>query len=624
MTNRKALLFCGTALAWLLAAWPTAATAAEAAALDTPAWLPWQAQAIPVGNERDGFVDSVQGRITYSDPGSCEANVSVPYMAKVPDENRLLLLVTTGEQNLRSHLLSSTDEGETWQEYTRPEDDRCGWGGLACCGNGIMFTTGRRSADGGHHWVTREMGDSTWRFGRNAYEWDPPVLDPKSNGQHLLVASCYTRFTLTPEAKAMALLQESFDGGQTWSERRGVPEFAGACEVALAYNAQGELVAAMRTISTPAPTDDHGTRLEYSYSTDGGKTWAAPKVIAGNGRHHPSMALLPDGRMVMSYVVRTGYPMVGDEFAYGIEAVVSSDGGHTWDTDHRYILSRWTSDCVVTDAKGYSFQGEHYLFAPQCTSTVYLPQSDCLVTAYGTFQNARNLLSEGESRPRQVALVKWKPLDSYSQEKAPPPPALTADEALARLRDNPYWSVNYVAVNGLPDCGWSNHYPPQALSLHDGWLRLDNRGRSTACSLHVRGTDHLERINGPVGLRLKARVVECDDGGKPLRLVLASTLGCGRDKYRFLLFIDRDANVRTPFGDFTLPVGRDTSFTLEIYANPATRRAYLWLDGQLVADTEFTPEYEPAEDPARLYIGHGSGAIGGIVEIADFKFGQVK
>ena len=625
MTSRSPFLFWVLA-AWLLSAWPSAAKADEATVLDTPTWLPWENCTIAVGNERDGFMDQTQGRIRYSDPKTCEGRVQSPFLAKIPDEDKILLLLTCGESAPHTCLLASTDECETWQNHNRPGDDSFGWGGLTCCGNGVMLICGSncRSTDGGHHWDWKSYG-GVERFGTPAYEWDPGLVDPKSNGRHIYMASYYMRNFHWPEAKTEALMRESFDAGETWTEHRGIPEFAGACEVALAYNAQGEIVAAMRASTLMAPTDDHADRLEYSYSKDGGRTWAPPKVVAGNGRHHPSMALLPDGRMVMSYVVRLGYPREPDgKQAYGIEAVVSSDGGHTWDTDHRYVLSRWTSDCMVTDDSGRTFQVEHYMFAPQCTSTLYLPKSDCLVTVYGTFQNARRFLRPGESRPYQVAMVKWKPLDSYSQEKAAPPPALTAAAALARLRANPYWSVNYVAANGLPDCGWINRYPEQALSLHDGWLRMDHRNLGTSASINARGVDHMERVNGPVGLRLKARGVECDDGGKPLRLIIYSVLSCGRDKYSFHLFITRDANVQTSFGDFTLPVGRDTSFTLETYADPATRHAYLWLDGQLVADTEFTPQYEPPEAPARLYIGHGSAGIGGIVEVADFKFGQVK
>ena len=61
------------------------------------------------------------------------------------------------------------------------------------------------------------------------------------------------------------------------------------------------------------------------------------------GRHHPSLVLMPDGQIVMTYVVRKGYLNTSEGFPrFGIEAVVSRDHGRTWDLDHKYILHQWS------------------------------------------------------------------------------------------------------------------------------------------------------------------------------------------------------------------------------------------------------------------------------------------
>jgi len=54
------------------------------------------------------------------------------------------------------------------------------------------------------------------------------------------------------------------------------------------------------------------------------------------GRHHPSLVLMPDGDIVMTYVVRKGgYVDSKDGFPqFGVEAIVSHDHGRTWDLDH--------------------------------------------------------------------------------------------------------------------------------------------------------------------------------------------------------------------------------------------------------------------------------------------------
>ncbi len=48
---------------------------------------------------------------------------------------------------------------------------------------------------------------------------------------------------------------------------------------------------------------------------------------------------MPNGDMVMTYVVRKGYIDASDGYPqFGIEAVVSRDNGRTWDMDHRHLF----------------------------------------------------------------------------------------------------------------------------------------------------------------------------------------------------------------------------------------------------------------------------------------------
>ena len=615
----------------LMAAWALNAMASMAADEAPSAWLPWQQETIRVGNERDGFHDTVAVRRRLSNPAYGNGHMKMPYLAQVPDEKRLLLMVHCGFEGAASaadcqnYLMESTDEGETWSAPFSPwqEPMTSGWG-LTCCGNGVILIGNghSRSVDGGKTWQWRPL-EVDPRFGKFIIGWDPCFVFPDSQGRHLLDMAYFTRNFELPESKLLPLVRESHDAGETWSPWRGIPEFPGVSEITIIANAQGELVAAMRATTLMAPSNDHSDRLEYSISKDGGKTWAPPKVVAGSGRHHPSMALLPDGRIAMTYVVRHGYPDEDGRHVYGIEAVLSHDGGHTWDVDHRYQLARWTHDCVVLDERQNPVQVEKFWGAPQATSTVYLAESKELITAYGTSQNISHRVG-GEILPRQCALVKWRPLDNYSAVKDAPPPPIPAEEALRTLRANTFWLANYDARIGYPDGGWIQRYPRRVVSLHDGWLHLDHRPH-TGNAYALRGTDLLDLATGAVGLRMRLNVPPEDDPGFGERCMVYAVVGSGRDKFEVLLGLDANAQLfdSRPFKRVPLPTRAGTPFLLEAWFDPRSQWARLWIDGELVAEASLAGCFVAPEYPCRLWFGRGTPRTGGTIDIAEFKFGEL-
>ena len=108
-----------------------------------------------------------------------------------------------------------------------------------------------------------------------------------------------------------AYLRSSTDGGQTWSTGIQVPQWNGVSEVDIVRAANGNLVAACRTdISDafPGETLDWYEGLGVSISKDGGNTWSNVNKLYDYGRHHASMLLMPNNDIVMTYVVRLGYP----------------------------------------------------------------------------------------------------------------------------------------------------------------------------------------------------------------------------------------------------------------------------------------------------------------------------
>ena len=110
------------------------------------------------------------------------------------------------------------------------------------------------------------------------------------------------------------------------------------------------------------------------------------------------MVVLPDGRIVMTYGVRLGYPDApGGLPRFGVEAAVSPDQGKTWDLEHRYVLVSWRGNIPSASPNAW-------FCSVQSTSTVILPDG-ALVTAFGTgFANPES----AASCKMDVALVRWK------------------------------------------------------------------------------------------------------------------------------------------------------------------------------------------------------------------------
>ena len=145
---------------------------------------------------------------------------------------------------------------------------------------------------------------------------------------------------------------------------------------------------------------DHYEGLGVSISQDEGRTWSEVEKLYDWGRHHPSMVLLPDGDIVMTYVARKGYVDTPEGYPqFGVEAVTSHDNGRTWDLDHRYILAAWPGN-RTDERKWYQ--------SCQQTSSVLLPDGSIL-TVFGT--GYRATVSEDDPvrfRPRDVGLVNWR------------------------------------------------------------------------------------------------------------------------------------------------------------------------------------------------------------------------
>jgi hypothetical protein len=333
------------------------------------------------------------------------APARVPYLAYMPEKDRVAMLVQM-DQGLAISL--SNDRGATWSQ-PKP----IGQGGLSLTYLGEGTLLGERS-------ISRDYGE-TWQelpAQDNGETWLPALVDrDPTTGKVTRILRGFWR----PIRKwspgltgpyAQARVKSSFDEGKTWRDEVIPKEWLSVSEVTLVRAKNGNIIAACRLdlnqrLEATAMDDYTGTGV--SISKDNGLTWTNPfdskNVLYDFGRHHAWMVCMPDGRIVMTYIVRRGYPDSADGFPqFGIEAVVSHDNGKTWDLDHRYVLHVYKGHVPAKDATAY--QG-----APSNAATAVLTDG-ALLTAFNMDY-------------AKIGLVKWKlnskaTDDSTTIAKSPP------------------------------------------------------------------------------------------------------------------------------------------------------------------------------------------------------------
>jgi hypothetical protein len=347
--------------------------------------------------------------------------VAVPYIVYMPEKDRVLMLVSCDYPH-QAMTLQSNDHGASWSppKYVHTDtvgNPDTGMGiGLTYLGNGkVLMVSGTEkglwvwfSYDYGETWNDRAVfppasNGLVFNFG-----WDPPLIDkdPLTGKVRQVIAGGYILNSPLYESAAtsgysIGGIRLSKDGARTWDDVINVPEWLGANEVAFTRAKNGDIVAACRTDWPDRfrkTNLDHYEGLGVSISKDNGKTWSKITRLYDWGHHHPCMVVLPDNDIVMTYVVRKGYPDTDDGYPqFGIEAIVSHDNGQTWDLDHRYILSYW---------KGIRKGPNAWYSSSQATSTVLLPDGS-LLTTFGTGYRAVDSTGKGRPIPRDVGLINW-------------------------------------------------------------------------------------------------------------------------------------------------------------------------------------------------------------------------
>lgn len=180
-----------------------------------------------------------------------------------------------------------------------------------------------RSRDGGHTWDRR-----TWTVSGYESAVGFPRGTVLEDGTWL-----FPVYTTRAGGESDCLLFRSSDDGETWHLHEAVPRIGS--EWALVETEPNRVLGHIRSTCywDPAAVErtyhrDRFYTMEV-WSEDGGSTWTSPIEASFEG--YPNHLLkLRDGRILCTYGYRRA-PM-------GIRALISEDGGRTWDTDHEYVL----------------------------------------------------------------------------------------------------------------------------------------------------------------------------------------------------------------------------------------------------------------------------------------------
>ena len=262
-----------------------------------------------------------------------------------------------------------------------------------------------RSEDGGRTWMSLQLGEELL---------PPPAERETYKGNQV----CTTRNVLEQTDGSLFLgvsvygmrrdfMWRSTDGGKTWSEKypsriEDLPQDYpyGAFQEAWLWQTRSGTLAMIarrdhRLCPIPGRTFDVQKEFLDEYdcmvlyvSTDIGRTWTPARPLGDYGEHYPSILRLRNGRLLLTFTVRTLKPPLGLQAVLGTE----EEAGLYFDFDHDRILLDTKTPVDLPSGGG---------FGP----TVQLPDGT-LVSSY-SYRHAHRPETDLSSDVR-TEVVRWR------------------------------------------------------------------------------------------------------------------------------------------------------------------------------------------------------------------------
>ena len=256
-------------------------------------------------------------------------------LTRLPDGK---LIAAVCRERTRSYfdvlIYSSADEGLSWKRVDKtplcgkePSLTTLPDGAMVLTVQGGKVACGPQAVDGANPVSRSRDGGVTWETHQLRGVDYPRNLIVEKNGSLLMVRAYQVPGRSDVETGPDFESCRSRDGGVTWSCAVGkAPWNSYHGEVCAIRLRNGKLLAATRR-SVPGTRDAHGFgETMLTESSDDGRTWAKPWSMSNTGEVHAYLTELRDGRLLSSY---TSYHV-----PFGTAAVVSRDGGKTWDLPH--------------------------------------------------------------------------------------------------------------------------------------------------------------------------------------------------------------------------------------------------------------------------------------------------
>ncbi len=211
-----------------------------------------------------------------------------PSLTALPDDSLLLTAPNTKRTSIV--MCRSTDQGRTWQTDTMDGSD---------CPRNIIV-----EADGSLLMV-------------RALE---KMSEDECDGNKITKGGPNLR------------LDRSRDGGKTWELSEGIVDWDYSTwgEISCIRLKDGRLLATMRN-QIPETVGEGFEDTYITESSDDGKHWSKPQQMGNTAEVHAYLTELDDGRILATYV--------NYHLPWGIYAVISDDGGKTWDIENPIELA---------------------------------------------------------------------------------------------------------------------------------------------------------------------------------------------------------------------------------------------------------------------------------------------